>query len=250
MYRRIQADVENRIRRGEWPAGFKIPVEHALMRQYGCARATVNKAMTALADAGLIDRRRRLGSFVAQPRIHSAVVEIPDIQAQIAGQGRRYAFRLLSRRRRRPSAGRPRETGLAGAGALLALRGLHLENQRPFALEDRLISLAVVPEAEGADFHAEPPGSWLLEHPTLKQSWTEGEHRISAINVNAEDAALLGIEPHAACLVVERRTWRGEDQITQVRTIFRGDAYDLTERFKPDRSRGSRGSERRRPRRP
>ncbi|HEX4240656.1 MAG TPA: UTRA domain-containing protein [Steroidobacteraceae bacterium] len=235
MYRRIHADVENKIRGGQWPPGFKIPVEHALMRQYGCARATVNKAMTALADAGLIDRRRRLGSFVAQPRIHSAVVEIPDIPAQIAGQGRQYAFRLLSRRRRRPAAGRPEETDLGRGGALLALRGLHLVNQRPFALEDRLISLAVVPEAEGADFHTEPPGSWLLEHPTLKQSWTEGEHRISAVNVSAEDAALLGIEPHTACLAVERRTWRGDEQITRVRTIFRGDAYDLTERFKPSR---------------
>jgi len=35
------------------------------MAQYGCARATVNKAVSALAAAGLIERHRRAGSFVA-----------------------------------------------------------------------------------------------------------------------------------------------------------------------------------------
>ena len=235
MYRRIQADLEKKILSGEWTAGLKIPVEHALVKQYGCARATVNKAVSALADAGLIERRRRLGSFVALPRIHSAVVEIPDIQAQIAGQGGQYAFRLLSRRTRRAAARRPEEIQLANGRPLLALRGLHLMNRRPFALEERLISVAVVPEALGADFSAVPPGSWLLQHPTLSLSWTEAENRISAVNVGAADAVLLDIAENTACLAVERRTWRGKDQITQVRTVFRGDAYDLTERFRRSR---------------
>ncbi len=53
------------------------PYEHELMAQYGCARMTVNRAIASLASAGLIERRRRAGSFVAQPRMQSAVLENP-----------------------------------------------------------------------------------------------------------------------------------------------------------------------------
>jgi GntR family histidine utilization transcriptional repressor len=235
LYRRIHTDIENKIRSGEWAAGARIPVEHALMAQYGCARATVNKAVSALAAAGLIERHRRAGSFVAQPRIQSEVVEIPDIQAQTVRQGGQYGFRLLSRRMRNAAARRPEELALARGEPLLELRGLHIVNERPFALEERLISLAVVPEAGAADFHALPPGSWLLQHPILSKVWTDAEHRINAVNIEALAAGLLEISQGTACLAVERRTWRGEEQITYVRTIFRGDAYGLTARFKPDR---------------
>jgi len=235
LYRRIHSDIEQKIRSGAWAPGARIPIEHALMVQYGCARATVNKAVCALAEAGLIERHRRAGSFVAQPRIQSAVVEIPDIQAQIALQGGHYAYRLLTRRRRAASARHPEEVALANGKALLELRGLHVRNQQPFALEERLVSLAVVPEAGKVDFHAIPPGTWLLQHPTLRLAWTDAEHRITAINAEANTAQLLQIAPHSACLAVERRTWRGDEQITYVRTIFRGDAYDLTARFKPER---------------
>ncbi|MBS0365745.1 MAG: histidine utilization repressor [Proteobacteria bacterium] len=233
LYQRIHSDIEKKIRSGEWAAGMRIPVEYALMQQYGCARATVNKAVSALASAGLIERRRRAGSFVAQPHIQSAVVEIPDIQALIARQGGDYVFQLLLRRKRKAAARRTEELALARGRPLLELRGLHTVNHRPFALEERLVSLAVVPEAADADFHAVPPGTWLLQHPTLSRTWTDAEHRIAAINVAAQSAGLLQIAPDTACLAVVRRTWRGEEQITYVRTIFRGDVYDLTARFKP-----------------
>jgi GntR family histidine utilization transcriptional repressor len=75
------------------------------MAQFGCSRMTVNKAMSALAEEGLIVRRRRAGSFVARPRVHSTVLDIPDIQAQIVARGEAYRFDLLDRRRRKAKAG-------------------------------------------------------------------------------------------------------------------------------------------------
>ncbi|HVY81869.1 MAG TPA: histidine utilization repressor [Steroidobacteraceae bacterium] len=229
LHRRIRAEIERRILSGEWRPGDRIPFEHELMAQYGCARMTVNKAMAALADAGLIVRRRRAGSFVAQPRIQSVVLEIPDIQAEIVARGEDYGLKLLARRRRKPLARRTDEKALARDGDLLALRCLHLANGRPFALEDRLISLAAVPEAAHVDFAVESPGTWLLGHVP----WTQAEHRISAINADRDIAATLDIEVRDACLAVDRRTWRGSEHITQVRQVFPGTHYDLIARFAP-----------------
>ncbi len=230
LHRRIRADIEQRILRGQLRPGDRIPFEHELMAQYGCARMTVSKAIAGLAEAGLIVRRRRAGSFVAQPRIHAVMLEIPDIQAEITARGERYGLALLARRRRKALASRPDEKALAGRGELLELRCVHLANGRPFALEERLISLAAVPEARHVDFAVESPGTWLLGHVP----WTQAEHRISAINADRAIAQTLDIEPRTACLLLERRTWRASEHITHVRQIFPGAHYDLLARFTPE----------------
>jgi GntR family histidine utilization transcriptional repressor len=229
LHERIRAVIEEQILTGAWRPGHRIPYEHELTAQFGCARMTVSKAIASLVDAGLIVRRRRAGSFVAQPKIHSAVLDIPDIQGEITSRGAAYGLTLLLRLRRKPAQGQPDETQLAGTGDLLSVRCLHLADGRPFALEDRLISLAAVPDAEEADFSVTPPGTWLLDHVP----WTEAEHRIAAVNADAETAALLAIPSATACLSLERKTWRGDRHVTHVRQIFPGESYDLIARFTP-----------------
>lgn len=226
---RIRTDIEKRILDGRWPPGHRIPFEHELVARYNCSRMTVNKAITSLVSAGLVVRRRRAGSFVAEPMVRSAVLEIPDIRADIAACGRAYSMRLLSRRRRKPAARDAGETLLGAGGELLVLRCLHLADGVPYALEDRLVSLVAVPEAATVDFSAEPPGTWLLRHVP----WTEAEHRIRAVNAGEAAASLLEIAPGTACLEMDRRTWRGPDHITHVRQLFPGSLFDLTARFAP-----------------
>ena len=229
LHKRIRGEISERILSGAWPPGHRIPFEHELMAQYGCSRMTVNKALAPLAEAGLIVRRRKAGSFVSRPRIHSVVLDIPDIPAEVTGRGEPYAYELLSRRARIASPREAEELGLDRPVEVLALRCLHRASARPFALEERLINLETVPEAATVDFSRTAPGSWLLGHVP----WTEAEHRISAANVSRATAGVLGVEPTAACLVLERRTWRGEDRITHVRLTFPGEAYDLVARFAP-----------------
>lgn len=227
LHQRIRSDIEARIRSGEWAPGHRAPTEAELMATYGCSRMTVNKAMTALVEAGLIVRRKRAGSFVARPRVHAPVLNIPDIQSEIVARGEAYAFRLLSREVR--DADGEDEIELAAGGKLLDLDGVHDAGGRPFALERRLVSLKAAPEMEAADFAHVPPGAWLLEHV----AWTEAESRISAINADADDARLLALDEGTACLVVDRRTWREGQHVTRVRQVFPGEAYDLVARFGP-----------------
>lgn len=229
LHRRIRAEISERILSGAWPPGHRVPAEHELMAQYGCSRMTVNKALAPLADQGLIVRRRKAGSFVSRPRIHSVVVDIPDIAAEVTARGEPYGYELLSLAARTATPEEAEELGLDRPTPVLVLRCLHRASDRPFALEERLISLEAVPEAAEADFAAFPPGGWLLGHVP----WTQAEHRISAANVEKPVALALAIPPTAACLVLERRTWRGGERITHVRLTFPGEAYDLIARFAP-----------------
>jgi len=209
---RIRAELEGRICSGDWPPGTRIPFEHELVARFGCSRATVNKAVSALAAAGLIERRKRAGSFVAQRRLHGAMLEIPDIAQVLQARGQRYRFELD---RRRVASGK------------LILEGVHIGGEQPFAHETREISLDQVPEAEAADFSEQAPGSWLLQNV----AWTEAQQRVSAVNAPRAVTRRLELAQAAACLKLERSTWSGAALVTDVVQIFPGDRYDLTGRF-------------------
>ncbi|MEZ0243748.1 MAG: UTRA domain-containing protein [Sphingomonas sp.] len=221
---RIHDQIEARIRSGEWRPGTRIPFEHELVTEHGCARATVNKALSRLAREGLIERRRRAGSFVARPHIRSAVIGVPDIGLLLRERGEPYVWTLAERGVdiEAPEPALPR-------GRWLRLAGTHHASASPFGWEQRWIHLGTVPEADGVDFEHEAPGAWLLGHVP----WSDARHRISAVAATPATARRLGLAPGTPCLQVERWTWRGGEPVTFVRQTFPGDRYDLVEDFAP-----------------
>lgn len=229
LHERIRSDFEERILSGDLAPGDRLPIEKDLVEHYNCARMTVNKALSALAAAGLIDRRKRGGTFVARPRVHSMVLDVPDLAEIVRSRGQAYDFILLTRRFRRADRSANQEASLAGGGQLLQLDGLHRADGIPLALEYRLISVKAVPEIVDAQLDDISPGSWLLQHIP----WTEAETRISAIPADKDAAKLLAVDSGTACLSVERTTWRRTEQITYVKQLFLGHAYDLIARFGP-----------------
>ena len=229
LYQRIRADLEDKIMSGRWPPGHRIPFEHELVDTYQCSRMTVNKVLSGLADAGVIERKRRVGSFVARPLVQSAVLHIPDIQAEIAKRGESYGYELLARRRRAASKDDLDRLGLVTGCDVLSLRCRHIAKGRPFALEERLINLDVVPLAADVDFKKVPPGTWLLGHVP----WNEAEHQITAGLADDAVRKALALPKPAACLVVQRRTWRKRKIVTSVRVSYPCELYQLTARFTP-----------------
>lgn len=229
LYRRIRRDIEDAILSGRWPPGHRVPFEHELVAAYACSRMTVNKVMSDLAQAGLIVRKRRAGSVVSRPKAQQALLEIPDLRTEVEARGAHYGYELLSRQRRAARREDAERLGIAPRAPVLALRCRHGADGRPFALEDRLLNLAEIPEAEAEDFAATPPNAWLLGHVP----WTEAEHRIAARGADAETAELLAIQPGQACLALDRRTWRGGRSITAVTIVHPGHLHSLVARFAP-----------------
>jgi len=228
LYKQIRLDIERRILTGEWSPGHRIPFEHELMADYGCSRMTVSKALSELAQADLIERRRRAGTFVCRPKFLSAVLKIPDIRAEITALGRSYGYEMIRCVRRAANAADRARLGVRKTGKVIALSCRHSADDVPFAIEDRLIDLEAVPEAATADFASEPPGSWLLHHVP----WTEAEHSISAIVADYQAAKALDIAIGAPCLVIERHTWRSARPLTAVRLVYPGESHKLVARFK------------------
>ena len=96
-YHAVKADLLGRIARGQWGPGALLPGEVELARGYGCARATVNRAMRELAEEGVVERRRKAGTRVrASPR-RRARLDIPLVRQEVEERGAAYGYALLSR---------------------------------------------------------------------------------------------------------------------------------------------------------
>ncbi|MBX6331272.1 MAG: GntR family transcriptional regulator [Gemmatimonadaceae bacterium] len=63
-YQQVADELMKRIGAGRYPVGALLPTEMELCTQYGVSRHTVREALRLLSDAGLISRRRRIGTEV------------------------------------------------------------------------------------------------------------------------------------------------------------------------------------------
>ena len=228
-YTEIQRALESQIMSGAWQPGHRVPAEHELLKQYNCSRMTVSKALSALAAAGLIIRKRRSGSFVAPRVADETVLELHDTRAEVIRSGRAYSYDILSRRIRKATANDTERFSVAGKSKVLALQVLHFAGDRPFVLEDRIFNLTLLPDAALEQFKNTPPQSWVLK----RLPWTNTEHVIWATAATGSLARRLGLANGSPCLVVERKTWQLGQPVTFVRLTYPGKMHRLFGRFRP-----------------
>ncbi len=227
VYRQIRRAIATPILAGRLAPGARLPSEHDFMDLFGASRMTVNRALQMLADEGLVVRRRRHGTFVAQQVSEHAVMELRDIADEIEATGAAYGYELIERRVDKPDAALAGIFANGAVKSVLRLTCRHSSDGEPVLMEERAINLTTVPAARKESFEQEPPNRWLLKNVP----WSRVEHVIAAVNASAGIAKQLGISAGDACLRVERTTWMGEGALTQVRLTYPGERHRLVGRF-------------------
>lgn len=212
-YRVIKETVLERVRGGDWRPGDLIPGELQLAEEFGCARATVHRALRELAEEGILERRRKTGTRVARPHVRSLALDIQLVEDEIRATGAAYDYLRLYRAEealpRAEAAALDRRPGEIA----LTLRCLHYADRRPYQFEERWIDLATVPAARAEAFTEVGPNRWLVDNVP----WTEAEHTIYAECADVSVAEALALSPGDPVLVVERRTWNEDGPVTLVR---------------------------------
>ncbi|MCU0902624.1 MAG: GntR family transcriptional regulator [Tabrizicola sp.] len=208
----IRAEVLRRIRARDWPPGALIPGEEALAEEFGVARATVNRALTALADAGVIERKKRAGTRVAALPVRRARLEIPVIRLDVLGRGLPYDFTLLADRLVEAPAPVAARLGLPDGQPLRHMETLHLAGGQPFVLETRWLNPDVLPSPP-PDFSAISVNEWLVTHVSL----VSGDIAFLAEPAGRREAEVMGVAHGTALLVAERTTHGTAGGVTLVR---------------------------------
>lgn len=211
----IRAEVLRRIRARDWPPGGLIPGEEALAGEFGVARATVNRALRDLAEAGVIERKKRAGTRVAELPVRRARLEVPLIRLEVQARGLDYSFRLLAERLEVAPVPVAARFGLPEGAELSYLETLHLADGRPYVFETRWLNPAVLPSPV-PDFAAVSVNEWLVTHISL----ISGDIAFMAEAANPREAEVLGLAEGAAVLVAERSTQGVAGPVTLVRLAY------------------------------
>ena len=215
-FRDVKRDVFRRIRSNEWGPGSLLPGEVELATLFGCARATVNRAMQELSDDGIIERRRKGGSRVKLAPIRQVTFEIPLVRVEVEARGAEYRYKLIASTVGKAPKWLQSRLGLDADTRLRHLECLHLANRKPYQFENRWINLAAVPRAEEANFSVTGPNEWLVS----EVPYTNAEVRFSATAADAKTSEHLKTHVGEPLFLAERTTWLNEVPVTHVRLYF------------------------------
>lgn len=193
----------------------KLPKDEDLATELGCVRLTVQRAMTDLVEAGLIERKRKAGTRVIAHPATKATFEIPIVRLEVENLGRSYRYQLLSKEISQDS--KTLSTlGVSKNTDLLHLRAIHFANDKPFIYEDRFVSLKTAPEIAAADLDKMSANEWLVTN----KPYTRCDVRFFAQNADATVAELCHIGEGDALFIVNRTTFTGDDLITTVQAHY------------------------------
>jgi GntR family histidine utilization transcriptional repressor len=210
-YERIKRMISARIRTGKWDEGDRLPSEHQLVAALGVSRMTVNRALRELADSGVVVRSAGVGSFVAQTKAVSPLLEVRNIADEVRRRGHRHSTRLVSL----AAEDAHDHPFAADSTADHVYRSVivHFEDDAAIQLEDRIVNPDCAPDYLEEDFASVTPNDYLSRVAPLVRT----ELVIEAVLPTDEQAALLAIEPHEPCLQIRRRTWSVEGLVSIVR---------------------------------
>lgn len=212
----VQEEVLRRISNRQWKPGATIPSELELAQEFGCARVTVNRALRGLAEAGLLDRRRKAGTRVALLPVRKATLSIPVIRNEIEAKGFAYRYCLLARDFGAPPSEVKARLQAKPGDKLLHLKAVHLADGRPYVFENRWINPQAVPEIANVDFERQSANEWLVANVPFEN----GDIGFSAVAAGLEEAEVLGCRQGEALFVIDRSTWSTGGAITSVRLTF------------------------------
>lgn len=212
----VRDEVLNRIQTRIWPQGSLLPTELELAAEFGCARATVNRALRELADQGIVTRKRKGGTRVVTTPVKQARLPIAVVRQTIEDMNAEYRYALVSRTLVDCPAWLQAKLGLPEGTQILHLRCMHHADNRPFQFEERWINTAAVPHVMNEDFLTTGPNEWLL----AEVPFSNAEIAFSAVPATGPLQDFLSVPPGTPLFQLERTTWFRKTPVTFVRMTF------------------------------
>lgn len=223
LYGQIKTAIERRIRAAEWPADFQVPREEDLATEFGASALTVRRALRELQTEGILVRVQGRGTFVVGPRMQCAIFELSDVSEEISEGGGVHVSEVISLCALSPDSPFASLLAVPTGGVVFHSRLLHKEDGTPIQIEDRFVNAAEAPAYLDQDFTRITPHAYLLRETEV----TFVDNSIRAIRPDEEGRKALQIDANQPCLLLDRRTWRGNVPVTRSRFLYPGDRYRL-----------------------
>ena len=224
LYVKLRRVLEDAIESGVIGHGEALPTERDIAERAALSRVTVRKAVDDLVSDGRLIRRQGSGTFVAAPvsKVRQPLSQLTSFSEDMARRGLSTRSQWLARGLFDPSPDEMMRLGLPVGSPVARLERLRIANEMPLAIE----RAAIAPE-----FLPDPDVVTTSLYAALEERNARPVHatqRISARNVDAEDALLLGVQPGDAALQIERVSRLASGRVIEfTRSVYRGDTYDF-----------------------
>ncbi len=217
LYLQIKALLVKSLAAREWRPGGAIPSEIELAGRYRVSQGTVRKAIDALAADNLVVRRQGKGTFVAtHTEERSSLFRFLRIRRNDGGDVQPVS-RLLEVRRAKASADVARLLALKPGEALLVLRRVLDYQGEPMVLDEIMLPAALFRGLTKARYDAYRGSMYGFFETQFGVRMLKAQEKIRAVSADAATARILGVEPGAPLLAVDRVTSTYGDRPVEVR---------------------------------
>lgn len=221
LYQRLQGAVRRAIENRVLQPKEALPAERDLADEFAISRITVRKALDGLVREGLLTRRQGAGTFVTG-RVEKNFSKLSSFSEDMAARGMTSRSEWLGRAEGAVTPDESLMLGLSPGTRVFRFNRVRFANEAPMALEYSTIPAFALPSAEAVDaslYHA-------LEAAGHRPS--RALQRLRAVLFAADQARLLGVEPGAPGLFIERRGFLEDGRAVEMtQSYYRGDAYDF-----------------------
>jgi GntR family transcriptional regulator len=225
LYYQIKQQLKRSIEAGELPPGAALPSERELCERYGVSRPTVRQATQDLINEGLLERRRGIGTYVAQPRIQHRLGSVLGFSERMLRDGRQPSTQLIERAVISGAAVGADVTGalqIAATAAVLRLVRLRFADGEPVLLETVHLPLGRFAGLDQVDLAHESLYGTLRERygceiRTLRET-------LEPVLLGESDAELLDTEAGRPAMLTHITTYDQTGQaVEHTFSLVRGD---------------------------
>ncbi|KRF19146.1 GntR family transcriptional regulator [Nocardioides sp. Soil797] len=207
------------------PVGAPAPSERDLVQRFGVARMTVRQAIETLVAEGLVERIPGRGTFVVRPP--TRVGQLRSFTDEMNSRGLRPESQTLLLRREKAGPGVARALMITEGDSVIHWQRLRRADRDAICLEDAYLSEVLLPGFLNAPI---PTSLYAdLTGRGLRPNWAEDSVRADL--ASEREARVLGLEPGAPVLRIERRALRDDKVIEVSRSTYRSDRFTLWVQF-------------------
>jgi GntR family transcriptional regulator, N-acetylglucosamine utilization regulator len=225
LYRQVEADLRARILSGRLAPSTRLPSEGELAVLYGASKITVRQALARLATEGLVSRQPGKGTFVRSATLTAGSRMVSSYTEEMASLHLTAGSRVLRQELGKADETTAQRLGVELGTPVLVLDRLRLGNGTPVGVQRARILATFVPGLEELDLTDATLYGVLRERYGLVPSEAEEVFRVGAIS--SADAHLLEVPPRTCCFLVERVTLIDTKPFEFVRSVMRGDRYQV-----------------------
>jgi GntR family transcriptional regulator len=221
LYRRLEERLRHAIESGAIKPEQALPSERDLAEDFDVSRITVRKALDGLVAGGLLVRRQGAGTFVAG-RVEKSFSKLTSFSEDMAARGRSSRSEWINRSHGAVTPDESLMLGLSPGTPVYRFHRIRFADDFAMALEYSTIPGFALPSLNVVR------GSLYEALNAAGNRPVRALQRLRAVLFDAQQAKLLGVEPGAPGLLIERRGFLDDGRAVEMtQSWYRGDAYDF-----------------------